>query len=592
MCVPEQNIAIADENSSVLALFGERFAQQFLSEAYSWLDCLIFACAPLGIITAIVGAIRVAGYPWMRSIIGRARENRASAEIEFMSSTSHEVCELWNGTSIVRTMGRPLVAQIIAVESQKDNPETFGLYILDDVGEVMKMTAYNSAWKEKIHAAAERISIWKHILTPSHCLFKRSDKQQQDLEKRPIVSQGKKGEGPIQTKKADQATRDPSRPSVAGEALSDKMKFEKTYSTEAPNILLNLHGGTSLRILIPATVVGVVLQTGVLVFAALASQWPLLVAELPSSESATDYGFHLLLVGTIFLAVGLFIVTFVIEQSTEETKWMVNDRAAPNIRVIWLQRQSVVGDQSFESYMLTQTKKCTEVLTSRRAKANTINGNGSNVIPSKSLFTVLGTGMGLIGFVCQFQGFRSVHWLCAIVQLGATAIMTLVRALIRGGFVVDPIVESVYKDHEIDTLALKLAKDEGWLWNNGVSNTATTTSGNVPTHGATATVSITLPASTTHESPASSSSGHLNAQENAEPIFQIEPKHLAHLSYVDDEILEDYRNAEDKYGQRAVDMGYRLRELTRWKTPISEASVAAAAAIKIMMDEFLTAEKY
>ena len=129
-----------DRPTSVLALFGEKFTQQFLSEAYSWLDCVIFAFAPLGIITAIVGAIRVAGYPWMRSVIGRARENRAAAEIEFLSSTSHEVCELWNGNSIVRTMGRPLVAQIVIVEKEMGNSETLGLYTLDDIGEIMEAT--------------------------------------------------------------------------------------------------------------------------------------------------------------------------------------------------------------------------------------------------------------------------------------------------------------------------------------------------------------------------------------------------------------------------------------------------------------------
>jgi len=42
--------------------------------------------APLGIITAIVGAIRVGGPDWLKAIVGRARETRASAEVELMSS--------------------------------------------------------------------------------------------------------------------------------------------------------------------------------------------------------------------------------------------------------------------------------------------------------------------------------------------------------------------------------------------------------------------------------------------------------------------------------------------------------------------------
>jgi hypothetical protein len=54
--------------------------------------------APLGIITALVGAIRVGGPSWLKAVIGRARETRASAEVELMSSTSHEVWVVeWRG---------------------------------------------------------------------------------------------------------------------------------------------------------------------------------------------------------------------------------------------------------------------------------------------------------------------------------------------------------------------------------------------------------------------------------------------------------------------------------------------------------------
>lgn len=97
----------------VLSLFGEQAARQFMSQSMGWSDNIIFAMAPLGIITAIVGAIRVGGPTWLKAIIGRARENRALAEIELMSSTSHEVCELWNGHNIVRLMGSPEIRELI-----------------------------------------------------------------------------------------------------------------------------------------------------------------------------------------------------------------------------------------------------------------------------------------------------------------------------------------------------------------------------------------------------------------------------------------------------------------------------------------------
>lgn len=87
--------------------------------------------APLGIITAIVGAIRVGGFAWLKAVIGRARENRASAELELMSSTSHEVCELWNGEGMVRTTGKGYVKQIVFLEGLGD-PKDCHLFTLTD----------------------------------------------------------------------------------------------------------------------------------------------------------------------------------------------------------------------------------------------------------------------------------------------------------------------------------------------------------------------------------------------------------------------------------------------------------------------------
>lgn len=88
-----------------------------------WADNIIFAMAPLGIITAIVGAIRVGGPTWLKAIIGRAMENRAAAEAELMSSTSDEVCELWDGRQVVRIMGSAPIREFICIQPCGD-PES------------------------------------------------------------------------------------------------------------------------------------------------------------------------------------------------------------------------------------------------------------------------------------------------------------------------------------------------------------------------------------------------------------------------------------------------------------------------------------
>ncbi|KAK4652791.1 hypothetical protein QC762_500020 [Podospora pseudocomata] len=97
----------------LLTLFGEQVTKQFLSMSVGWADNVLLAMGPLGILTIVVSAIRVAGetVPNLKALIGRAREDRASVEVELLSSTSREVCELWTGTQIVRVRGQPLISQ-------------------------------------------------------------------------------------------------------------------------------------------------------------------------------------------------------------------------------------------------------------------------------------------------------------------------------------------------------------------------------------------------------------------------------------------------------------------------------------------------
>ncbi|KAF8428086.1 hypothetical protein EV426DRAFT_571430 [Tirmania nivea] len=97
----------------LLALFGERVATQYLRHSTRKLESLIFACAPLGILTAITSAIRVGGDRKLKAMIGRAEEPDAVAEIELISSTSVDVCELWNGVGLVRVVGKPHILELV-----------------------------------------------------------------------------------------------------------------------------------------------------------------------------------------------------------------------------------------------------------------------------------------------------------------------------------------------------------------------------------------------------------------------------------------------------------------------------------------------
>lgn len=45
----------------------------------------------------------------------RAKENTSVAEMELMSSTSDEVCELWNGKDVVRCPGKAPILEFICL---------------------------------------------------------------------------------------------------------------------------------------------------------------------------------------------------------------------------------------------------------------------------------------------------------------------------------------------------------------------------------------------------------------------------------------------------------------------------------------------
>ncbi|KAF7887844.1 uncharacterized protein EAF01_010998 [Botrytis porri] len=216
----------------LLALFGDSFAQQLLRESFTWLDHIIFAMAPLTS-TAITGAIRVGGPPQMKALIGRARENRVSAELDFMSSTPHEVSEPWNGYGIVRTIGKSEVKRILFLEGCGP-PKKFGLFTLTDAEKENLVTkqAYsdplidtlNELWRKKTEAKEEN----KFIKSP-------------DNDSRSNVSRG---------------------------TNSGKGHFKNDGLNRAPIISLNIHPKQNSIELFVASLLGIILQMGVFIFPA------------------------------------------------------------------------------------------------------------------------------------------------------------------------------------------------------------------------------------------------------------------------------------------------------------------------------------
>ncbi|KAF2855895.1 hypothetical protein T440DRAFT_414789, partial [Plenodomus tracheiphilus IPT5] len=106
---------LATDIGPLLVLFGESMTRQYLSESTSFLDYFIFAMAPIGILTAIVSAIRVCGHSSLRAFIGRSQEGDGTVEAELCTSTSRDVCELFNRGGITRVLGRPSIIELVHV---------------------------------------------------------------------------------------------------------------------------------------------------------------------------------------------------------------------------------------------------------------------------------------------------------------------------------------------------------------------------------------------------------------------------------------------------------------------------------------------
>ncbi|KAI9853997.1 MAG: hypothetical protein M1813_001588 [Trichoglossum hirsutum] len=155
---------LATDLAPLLALFGEQVTKQYLSESVRPLDNFIFAMAPLGILTAVVSAIRVCGGSSIRAFIGRAQEGRGLAEAELCSSTSHDICELWHNGGIARVFGRPRILELVhdphdghfhdTVDAGRIRKPTAGLY---PFRQYLKTTMGRSKWKEDAVADDEHL---------------------------------------------------------------------------------------------------------------------------------------------------------------------------------------------------------------------------------------------------------------------------------------------------------------------------------------------------------------------------------------------------------------------------------------------------
>ncbi|KAL6415763.1 Ankyrin repeat protein [Ilyonectria robusta] len=419
---------LATDLAPLLALFGEQATKQFLSESTTRWDNFIFAMAPLGILTAVVSAIRVCGGPSLRAFIGRAQEGGGIAEAELCSSTSRDVCELYHNGTIVRVFGRPKIFDIVHDREAADFPEDgdsqttpkCGIYTFQ---EYVQTDAYVAAGWEELGKGAQ-LNIEGQNDPQRHDKAKKDPQHDVEAQKNP---------------QHDTAAQNPPKKKQA----SDKF---------APNPNLSFNIGIRKRsrhVTWLAATVGFLAQASVVVFGFLVTYtWGWMKDEhLPPA-----WAFPLTSLGTVILCGGMFSCAFLVESSTEERVFRRDpgNSRRPTIHVVQPGGQTV-GDQTFDSFSFAGSTN--EYMTSWKIP--------QHPIAERRVWLAIVSTMS--GFVLQFVGMRAMHSAVSVLQLGAILLMSIIRAGLRTqrlgkdqNLLLDRPDE--VEGHELDWLALQMAK--------------------------------------------------------------------------------------------------------------------------------------
>ena len=410
----------------------------------SRIEDLIFAMAPLGIITAITGAIRVGGPSYLKAIIGRAREGKGVVEVELMSSTSTDVCELWNGDGVSRVLGSadptPIVELFYLERTRSREPAAPQPATPEPAAPEPNTSPLTGPWDK--HAT-----------------------QIYDF-----------GAGRV-AKILQSNNSDTMAESDAIHQLSTSDTVDE-HDKIPPNLGLNVGRPKVSRLeLILVATVGIILQVGVLAFAGASAQPPLNQKLTKDNKRVLFYAFPTMAAGTITLVTGMFFCAYIVERSTDEENWTV---AKPGMnkqaKVAWIQRGAVVDDQQFDSYFIQRGgseasmgriwKTVSRVFPKKWLHTNTelhISKSRKAAVRQLNSLTLFAASVSTVGFIAQFIGLRGLNWSVTIAQLAATGIMTILRAAVRRGLVLDEVQhEIIYSGYELEWTAMKIKDCHHW----------------------------------------------------------------------------------------------------------------------------------
>ncbi|KAF3165410.1 hypothetical protein TWF788_000761 [Orbilia oligospora] len=426
----------ATDIAPIVVLFGEQVTKQFLSESTSALDHVIFAVAPLGVLTAVVSVIRVCGSSSLKAFIGRAQEAHGISEAELCSSTSRDVCELWSNGGISRIFGRPEILEFI-FSGRKD------FYI-----KFPKSEPGSSAAVQDGEQDCDKIQHPSCGIHKPKAFFCHGEFEDDGASLKPGSN----------WKEVKNTFSPSSRPSTTSTIEPDQKGAEHPFAPH-PNLSLNVGIRPPPRwVQWAVAIFGALLQLSFFGYATWASYYASDIWE--DGKPPQKWAFPLAVTGTSLLVIGMGLCATLIDRRTHERRFEKIRSAGrsekippqtPKTTMFWLQpgNQSV-GDQVFNSFAHWEKKD--EYVTSWRV-------DGFN--PFTTIFAIVpAITFSTLGFILQFIGLRGLHGSVALYQLAATLIMAFIRAALRSKRIDEG--KNRLKDrrevegHELDWIALQI----------------------------------------------------------------------------------------------------------------------------------------
>ncbi|OMP88223.1 hypothetical protein BK809_0002980 [Diplodia seriata] len=287
---------LATDLAPLISLFGESPTKQFLSESTSVIDIFIFAMAPLGIITTIVSAIRVGGSASLRAFIGRAQEGGGNIEAELCSSTSRDVCEMYNNGGIARVFGRPKILEIVH-DPDADNKDFYGTDEKEASAGIHTFQQYIRSGRGKEE--------WEESLGQNA----------------PDLPEGEEETDP-------ESRRSSTNPKQQGFAPHPNLSLNVGIKKRSPLVFF------------VAAISGFLIQSGVLIFAGL-SVFTFRKKFERDDKPVDVYAFPFTFFGTILLCFGTGMCGHIVERSTKERIFQRRSEVS-RIDKLWIQLGNLV----------------------------------------------------------------------------------------------------------------------------------------------------------------------------------------------------------------------------------------------------------